>query len=58
MDENGCFSCHTTDGSELAGPSFKNLIGQKVKVISEGKEIEVYVDEDYIRESILYPEKS
>lgn len=50
-----CASCHTTDGKKLVGPTFKGLLGKKQKIHRGGKVIEVTVDEDYIRRSILNP---
>ncbi|BDS06342.1 hypothetical protein NT6N_13820 [Oceaniferula spumae] len=50
-----CISCHTTDGKKLVGPSFKGLLGKKQKIHRDGKVIEVTVDEEYIRRSILNP---
>jgi cytochrome c oxidase subunit 2 len=50
----GCVQCHTADGSKGTGPTFKDLFGRK-EVVDGG--VEVLVDEDYIRESILYPQK-
>lgn len=55
--ENGCIACHSTDGSIIIGPSFKGMYGKRVTVISEGKEVEITANEDYLKESILYPDK-
>ena len=48
----GCQTCHSVDGSELIGPSFKGIWGRDRK-LADGST--VTVDENYIRESILYP---
>ena len=48
----GCQTCHSTDGSKLAGPSFKGLFG-KDEELADGSKVKV--DENYIRESILNP---
>jgi cytochrome c oxidase subunit 2 len=53
----GCVSCHTTDGGMLVGPSWKGLFGSKVALLSDGKEITVTADEDYIKRSIRHPPK-
>jgi cytochrome c oxidase subunit 2 len=53
----GCVACHKTDGSALLAPAWNGLFGKKETVITEGKTIEVTVDEAYIRESILEPQK-
>jgi cytochrome c oxidase subunit 2 len=56
LDESGCLECHSTDGSMLVGPSFKGLFGRRETVITDGIEREVYVDEKYLRKSVLYPD--
>jgi len=53
----GCVSCHSLDGSESVGPSFKGLYGAKIKVLTEGKHREVVADDAYIRSSIRTPDK-
>lgn len=49
----GCTQCHTTTGEPGTGPSFKNLFGSEVELADNTK---VKADENYIRESILYPQ--
>jgi len=52
--KNGCLACHSLDGSAGSGPTWKNLYMHKGKFTTG----EAYVaDENYIRESILYPQK-
>lgn len=53
--QRGCNSCHSLDGSRKVGPSFKNLYGQKNHKMSDGST--VTADENYLRQSILKPEK-
>ncbi len=48
----GCVSCHSTDGSEKIGPSFKGLYGRE-ETMTDGSTI--VADANYIRESILDP---
>jgi len=48
----GCQTCHSVDGSDLIGPSFKGIWGRD-RNLADGSS--VTVDENYIRESILYP---
>jgi len=50
----GCLNCHHTDGTGSTGPTFKDLFG-KQELMSDGST--VTVDENYVRESILYPQK-
>lgn len=51
----GCGACHKTDGSSDLAPSWKGLFGKEQKVIENGKEVSVVVDEAFIRESIKNP---
>jgi len=50
----GCISCHSIDGSAVSGggPTFQNLYGSQVPLASGET---VLADDNYIRESILYP---
>ncbi len=36
-ENEGCTGCHSTDGSELVGPSFKNMLDRDVTAIKDGK---------------------
>lgn len=50
----GCSSCHTTDGSPGGrGPTMKDVFGKDVK-LGTGQTIKA--DENYVRESIEYPQ--
>jgi len=49
---NGCAGCHTVDGTDSIGPSFKGLMG-RTEEMEDGTTI--VVDEAYIEESIRYP---
>ncbi|MBU2500027.1 c-type cytochrome [bacterium] len=51
----GCKACHTTDGTRLVGPSFKDVYGFEFPT-RDGKT--VLVDDAYIKESILTPNVS
>lgn len=50
--ENGCVSCHSTDGSKSVGPTWKGLSGSQV-TLDDGTL--VIADDAYLRESILEP---
>ncbi|HET7091070.1 MAG TPA: cytochrome c [Anaerolineae bacterium] len=50
--ELGCLACHSTDGTQRSGPTFKGLFGATVP-LQDGST--VIVDEAYLRESILGP---
>lgn len=51
----GCVACHSTDGTKMIGPSFKGLFGKTEIVLRDGVEVEITVDEDYLRKSIWEP---
>ncbi len=51
----GCRGCHTIDGTPLVGPSFKGIFGRSIKVMTEGAERIVKIDEAYLRRSMLEP---
>lgn len=55
MRAQGCFACHTPDGTKLIGPSYFNLFGSQQTVIRDGKEIAITVDAEYIKRCILQP---
>jgi cytochrome c oxidase subunit 2 len=52
FQKKNCFTCHSTDGSRLVGPSFKGIWGRKEEFEGGGS---ASVDENYIRESLLDP---
>jgi cytochrome c551/c552 len=49
---NGCLACHSTDGSQLVGPTWQGLYGSEV-TLADGTT--VTADDEYIRESIVDP---
>ncbi len=51
----GCAVCHTLDGNQLVGPSFKNVYGFEF-LTTDGQT--VLADDAYIKESILTPNVS
>ncbi len=55
MKAQGCFACHTPDGTKLIGPSYLNLYGSELAVIRDGKEITVKADDAYIKQCITDP---
>lgn len=48
--EQGCTSCHTSDGSKASGPTWQGLAGSKV-TLDDGTE--VVADDDYLTTAIL-----
>ncbi len=53
-ENRGCATCHSLDGTRGQGPSWKGIWGNTEKFIDGGSAV---VDENYIRESILEPQK-
>ena len=51
--QRGCSQCHSVDGTRLTGPTWKDMFGSQVP-LQDGKT--VLADEDYVRESIEYPQ--
>jgi cytochrome c oxidase subunit 2 len=52
-EKKGCNACHTTDGTPRVGPTFQHDFGTMVP-LSDGSQVKM--DENYIRESLLYPQ--
>ena len=52
--KNACYTCHSTDGSEVIGPSFKGIWGNTMDHTDGSSAV---VDENYILESINEPQK-
>ncbi|MFC2023368.1 cytochrome c oxidase subunit II [Chloroflexota bacterium] len=50
----GCLSCHSTDGSDLVGPTWRGLFGSE-RPLADGTT--VVADEDYVIASIMHPEE-
>ena len=57
VEKNGCLECHSTDGSPMLGPTFKGIFGKKRVVLTKGREIETVADEEYLRNSLLEPDR-
>ena len=51
-EKSGCLGCHSVDGTEKIGPTFRGIYGRRT-VFSDGRE--VTADEEYLRESIVDP---
>jgi len=52
-EKKGCNACHTIDGSARVGPTFLRGFGTMVP-LSDGSQVKM--DENYIRESLMYPQ--
>lgn len=55
IQEKGCLACHSTDGTPRVGPTLKGLFGKTVIVLTEGKERQLRVDENYLQRSLAEP---
>ncbi len=51
----GCIACHSKDGTNLVGPTFKNLFGAQRLVIEKGNEKSLVADDAYLIQSIKDP---
>ena len=49
---NGCFGCHSVDGNDGVGPTWKGLFGSEKTLVSGEK---IMVDEEYLYEAIVNP---
>ena len=50
----GCNACHSIDGSDMVGPTWKDLYNKK-RNFTDGTS--AIADEVYLKESIIYPQK-
>ncbi len=53
--EKGCDACHSLDGTAKVGPTLKGLFNRREFVITNGKEREFVVNDDYVRRSLTEP---
>jgi cytochrome c oxidase subunit 2 len=53
--ERGCVSCHSLSGEYMVGPTFKGMYNTKRSVKTNGKLHDVIADDNYIRDSIIFP---
>jgi cytochrome c oxidase subunit 2 len=53
VEERACLSCHSTDGTRLAGPTWKGLAGSTVE-LADGRR--VVADREYLRRAIQDPD--
>ena len=53
LDKYGCTACHSLDGSQSPGPTFKGLYGSQ-RTMADGKTITA--TDDYLKESIEKPD--
>ena len=55
LTRNGCNACHSSDGTKLVGPSYLGGWGGTRTVVSGREELQVSVDEAYVKRSIFDP---
>lgn len=55
LEKNGCFACHTVNGTKGVGPSFKGLYGSEKEVQTNGTNRKLVADDVYIKNSIYDP---
>ena len=51
----GCFVCHSLEGKVIYGPPLNGLYMKSVKVMRNGKEIDLVADRDYLIKAITDP---
>lgn len=56
LEKHDCVGCHTLDGTEGVGPTFKGIFGRSTVVTAGGQEKEIVIDEAYLRRAILEPD--
>lgn len=57
LKKNACTGCHSIDGTKIVSTSFKGLYGKTEKVLTDGKERTITVDDEYIRAAIYEPDR-
>ncbi len=55
LEDSGCLGCHSEDGSEVIGPTFKGLGNREVVIERDGKEEKIKIDRDYLVRAIKQP---
>jgi cytochrome c oxidase subunit 2 len=57
IEVKGCLACHSLDGTAKIGPTFKGVFGREEHILRDGREAEIVVDEAFIKQTLLEPEK-
>lgn len=55
LENNGCLDCHSTDGTELVGPTLKDIIGRETVIVTPEGESSITADEAYFIKAVLDP---
>jgi len=56
LESKGCFACHSLDGRDLVGPTYRDAWGSTVDVVTDGQSRQVTYDEEYVIRSIYEPD--
>lgn len=56
VEGKGCLACHSLDGTEIIGPTFRGRFGETITVTTGGQQREVAYDEEYVKRSIYTPD--
>ena len=57
LESYGCTACHSLDGTESVGPTFKGIAGRRFEAeLPDGTVKEMVADEGYLRRAILDPD--
>lgn len=51
----GCIVCHSLDGTEVYGPPLNNIYMKKIRVVRNGRVIELTADRKYLKRAIVDP---
>lgn len=55
LQKHGCLGCHSLDGSPMVGPSFQNIGGRQVTIVSNNESRTLTTDRAYLEKSIMEP---
>lgn len=56
LESKGCLACHSLDGRDLVGPTYRDAWGSTVDVVTDGQSRQVTYDEEYVIRSIYEPD--
>ncbi len=51
----GCAVCHSLNGEIIYGPPLNDFYLKKIKVVRNGKEVNIVADRDYLKKAITEP---
>ncbi len=56
IESKGCLACHSLDGRQLVGPTYKDAWGSTVNVVTNGRARQIPYDAEYVKRSIYDPD--